>query len=87
MARLARFAFALALPLALIACGPPSSADLLKKAEKASSKTELESAIGKPTEISKLGPIEQWTYKTSDGQVTFTITGDKVALASGGTKK
>lgn len=77
----------LGLPLALIACGPPSSADTLKKAEKAGTKADLEKAIGKPTEISKLGPLEQWTYKTSDGSVTFTIAGDKVTLASGGTKK
>ncbi len=87
MVRLARYALLLALPLLLVACGPDSSADVIKKAEKAGTKTELEKAIGRPTEISKLGPIEQWTYKTKDGQVTFTITGDKVALTTGGTAK
>lgn len=87
MARLARFLPVLLLPLLLAACGPDSSEQVLKKAEKAGNKAELEKAIGRPSEISKLGPIEQWTYKTKDGQVTFTITGDKVALTTGGTKK
>ncbi len=87
MIRLARYALLLMLPLALVACGPDSSEEVIKKAEKAGTKTELEKALGRPTEIGKLGPIEQWTYKTKDGQVTFTITGDKVALTTGGTKK
>jgi hypothetical protein len=87
MIRLARMFALLALPLLLVACGPDSSEAVIKKAEKASTKAELEKAIGRPTEISKLGPIEQWVYKTKDGQVSFTITGDKVMLASGGTKK
>jgi len=87
MARLARFVFALALPLALVACGPPSTEEALKKAEHVGTRAELEKALGRPGEIQKLGPIEQWTYKTSDGSVTFVITGDRVALASGGTNK
>jgi len=87
MARLGRFLPILLLPLMLVACGPDSSEQVLKKAENAATKAELEKAIGRPSEISKLGPIEQWTYKTKDGQVTFTITGDKVALTTGGTKK
>lgn len=82
-----RFLAVLVLPLLLAACGPPSSEELIRKAEKASNKVELESAIGKPTGVSKLGPIEQWVYKTKDGEVTFTITGDRVALTTGGTKK
>lgn len=87
MARLARLALTLALPLALIACGPPSTEEALKKAEPAKTKAQLEKALGKPTELQKLGPLEQWTYKTSDGSVTFVITGDSVTLASGGTTK
>ncbi|MFC3674405.1 hypothetical protein [Ferrovibrio xuzhouensis] len=86
MNRLARLAV-LVLPLALIACGPPSTEEALKKAETATTKAELEKALGGPTEIQKLGPLEKWTYKTSDGSVTFVIAGDKVTLASGGTDK
>lgn len=87
MARLARLVFTLALPLTLIACGPPTTDEALKKAEKAGTKAELEKALGRPTELQKLGPVEQWTYKTSDGSVTFVIAGDKVTLSSGGTTK
>lgn len=86
MNRLARLAV-LALPLALVACGPPSTADALKKAEMATTKAELEKALGTPTGIEKLGPLEKWTYKTSDGSITVVIAGDKVTLASGGTDK
>ncbi|HEX6956765.1 MAG TPA: hypothetical protein VF194_02175 [Ferrovibrio sp.] len=85
--RLARLVLSLALPLAVVACGPSSTEETLKKAEHADTRADLEKAIGRPTEIQKLGPIEQWTYKTSDGSVTFVIAGDKVTLASGGTTK
>ncbi|MFN4163483.1 MAG: hypothetical protein ACK4GK_02835 [Ferrovibrio sp.] len=87
MARPTRSVFTLLLPLALIACGPPSTDEALRKAEKAGTKGELEKALGRPSEIQKLGPLEQWSYKTSDGSVTFVIAGDKVTLASGGTTK
>lgn len=74
----------LALPLLLAACGDPDKADILKKAEGIDDKAKLESALGKPAEVSKLGPIERWTYKAKDGTVTFTITGDTVALSNTG---
>lgn len=73
--------------LALAACGPPTTADTLQKARGIDTKTALEKALGKPTEVGKLGPIEQWTYKTSDGSVTFLITGERVALSTGGTDR
>ncbi|WP_298726063.1 hypothetical protein [uncultured Ferrovibrio sp.] len=84
---LARLVLMLALPLMLAACGPPSTDEALRKSEGARTKGELEKALGRPTEIQKLGPIEQWTYKTSDGSVTFVIAGETVTLASGGTTK
>lgn len=73
--------------LALAACGPASTADTLKKAEGIETKAGLEKALGKPSGVNKVGPIEQWTYKTSDGSVTFLITGDRVAIAAGGTDR
>ena len=85
--RLARLVLMLALPLAIAACGPPSTEETIKKSENISTKAELEKALGRPSEIQKLGPIEQWTYKTSDGSVTFVLAGDTVTLASGGTTK
>jgi len=72
--------------LLLAACGEPTTADILKKAEKIETKSELERALGKPAEISKLGPIETWTYKASNGTVSFLIAGDKVQLTTAGTK-
>lgn len=71
--------------LALVSCGEPSKADLLKKAEKAGTRSDLETVLGRPNDIAKLGPIEKWVYKASDGEVIFVITGDSVALqATGG---
>lgn len=90
MARPFRHALAslvLVLPLALAACNEPSTEETIKKSESVSTKAELEKALGRPSEIQKLGPIEQWTYKTSDGSVTFVLAGDTVTLASGGTTK
>lgn len=75
---------ALVLPLLLVGCGDPSKADLIDKAKGADTKTELESALGQPDDLTKVGPLEKWTYKASDGQVTFIITGDSVALELAG---
>ena len=70
--------------LAAAACGEPSKGDILKKAEGVSEKARLEEILGRPDDISKLGPIEQWTYKASDGTVVFNITGDKVTMTPPG---
>lgn len=66
--------------LLLAACFAPSKADLIKKAEGASSKSELEERLGEPSEVSKLGPIEKWTYVASDGKVTFLLAGDTITF-------
>lgn len=60
-------------------CGR-SKEDLVEKSRSASTRAELEQALGKPTDITKLGPVEQWTYKASNGSVVFLIVGDKVTL-------
>jgi hypothetical protein len=66
----------------------PSKADILKKAEGAKSKADLEKALGKPSEVDKVGPLEKWTYKASDGSVTYIIVADLVTLeATGGSGK
>lgn len=71
---------ALAGLLLLAACFAPSKADLIKKAEGAKSRTELESRLGEPSEVSKLGPIEKWTYVASDGAVTFILAGNTITF-------
>ncbi len=73
--------------LAAAACGEPSKSDILEKARGITARTELEKALGKPDDISKLGPIETWTYKASNGEVVFLITDETVVLqAAGGSR-
>jgi hypothetical protein len=62
-----------------------SKEDLVLKSRGVGTRAELERALGKPTDISKLGPVEQWTYKASNGNVVFLIVGDKVTLQATGT--
>jgi hypothetical protein len=71
---------ALSLALAVAACGDPTKADLVSKARGADTRAKLEAALGKPTDLSKMGPVEKWTYKAKDGEVIFVITGDSVAV-------
>lgn len=75
-----RTALAAALLLTLTACGDPTKADIIEKARGVETREQLQKKVGKPTEISKLGPVEQWTYKAKDGQVVFILTGDSVAM-------
>jgi len=75
---------ALALVL-LTACGGSTKEDIVQKARGASTRAELEKALGQPTDIAKLGPMERWTYKARNGEVVFLIVGDAVTLqATGG---
>lgn len=66
--------------LLLTGCFAPSKADLLKKSKDVGSRQELESVLGEPSEVSKVGPIEKWTYQASDGQVIFIIAGDTITF-------
>jgi hypothetical protein len=68
--------------VAVLGCGPPSQHEILKQADGAETKQALEEAIGAPDGVDKLGPVETWTYRASDGDVEFVITGDKVRLGS-----
>jgi hypothetical protein len=80
---------ALVASLPIAACDQtPTKAEILKKAEGAKRKADLEKALGKPSEVDKLGPVEKWTYKASDGSVTYIIVADQVTLeATGGGRK
>ncbi len=79
----------MALVLLFAGCGPPTKEDLLAKARDVKTRTQLENALGKADDISKLGPIEKWTYKASNGQVVFVLVGETVTIeaAGGGEKK
>jgi len=61
-----------------------SKEDLLEKSRDVSTRADLERALGKPNDITKLGPVEQWTYKASNGSVVFVIVGDQVTLQAAG---
>jgi hypothetical protein len=84
-----RFALAGIVGLALLpaACDRMvTKADILKKAEGARTKADLEKQVGKPSEVDKVGPMEQWTYKTSDGSVVFMILNDRIVFDATGSK-
>lgn len=72
--------------VALTACDA-SKDDILQKAAKAETAEQLRKALGDPDDLSKVGPIETWTYKASDGTVTFTLAAGSVTLSTTGDKK
>ena len=69
--------------LALVACGRTKE-EIVGKARDVSSRSELEKKLGRPDDIAKLGPMETWTYKASNGEVVFVIVGDTVTLQAAG---
>jgi hypothetical protein len=69
--------------LALVGCSRTKE-DVLEKAEAVKTRSELESRLGRPDDIAKLGPMERWTYKASNGEVVFLIVGDTVTLQAAG---
>lgn len=79
-----RLVLAAAFLLLVAACGKPTKEDMLRKSENARSKNDLVAAIGQPDDIAKLGPLETWTYRASNGEVVFAIIGDSVALQAAG---
>jgi len=70
--------------LGLVACGRGTKEDIVSKARDISKRAELERVLGRPDEISKLGPAETWRYKASNGEVIFLIVGDDVTLQAAG---
>ena len=89
MNKFVRYALSCGLALALLtSCGGSTKEDILAKSKNAATKSDLEKALGRPDDIAKLGPMEKWTYKASNGQVVFMIVGDRVTLeATGGSEK
>ena len=83
-----RSALGAVIVLAVTACGPSTKEDLVAKARNVSTRAELEKALGKPSDIAKLGPMETWTYRASNGEVVFLLVGDTVTLqAAGGAER
>ena len=85
MNTLMRLTLSCGIALALLtSCGGSTKEDILAKAKNAATKSDLEKALGRPDDIAKLGPMEKWTYKASNGQVVFMIVGDRVAVEAAG---
>ncbi len=78
-------ALLIAAPL-LTGCFEDSKAEILAKAENVSDKAGLTKALGDPDNIDKVGPLETWTYKASNGTVDFVIAGSTVTLRKTGDK-
>ncbi len=86
--RMITLGFCLLFAFVLAGCGPSTKEDIIAKARDAKTRAALEKALGKPDDISKLGPLEKWTYKAKNGQVTFVLVGDTVTIeAAGGDEK
>jgi hypothetical protein len=74
----------LALALLALAGCSRTKEDVLRKAETVKTRADLESRLGRPDDIAKLGPVERWTYKATNGEVVFVIVGDSVTLQATG---
>lgn len=72
------FIAAAALALLLTGCFQDSKDGLIQKAEGIETKQQLREALGDPDTVDKVGPVEKWTYKASDGTVIFPIVADRV---------
>jgi hypothetical protein len=75
-----KLVLAAGLMLAVAACGKPTKEAMLQKVGEPKRKSEVVALLGQPDEIGKLGPVEIWTYKASNGSVVFTILADNVTL-------
>ena len=64
----------------LVACGDPDKTEIVEKARGVETSAALRDKLGDPDSIDKLGPIEKWTYKASDGSVVFVIAVGKVTI-------
>ena len=71
----------------LAACGGRTKEDIVAKAREVSTRAQLEQALGRPDDIAKLGPMERWTYKASNGEVVFVVIGDTVTLQATGSSR
>jgi len=77
-------AFVCGLAVLLTACGRATKEEIVSKARDVGKRAELERVLGKPDELTKLGPVETWRYKASNGEVIFVIVGDEVTLQAAG---
>jgi hypothetical protein len=74
--------------LLLAGCGSGAIQDIRTKAKNCETAAQLEKALGKPSKVSSVNILgvaaETWTYKASDGEVTYQILNGKVMLEAAG---
>lgn len=75
--------------LLLAGCGSGTIQDIRAKAKTCETSEQLQKALGKPAKVSSvkvplLGTTETWTYKASDGEVTYQIMNGKVMMEVAG---
>jgi hypothetical protein len=75
-----KLVLAAGLMLAVAACGKPTKEAMLQKAGNAKKSAEVVALLGQPDDIGKIGPLEIWTYKASNGKVVFTMLAENVTL-------
>ena len=75
-----RIALAAGLMLVLAACGKPTKEEMLQKSEAAKTKAEVVAVLGQADDIAKIGPLEIWTYRASNGRLVFTMLNNDVTL-------
>lgn len=68
---------------AAAACGRTKE-DIIERAHKVTTRTELQKVVGRPDDIAKLGPAEIWTYRAKNGEVIFVVIGEQVTLQAAG---
>lgn len=83
MRRLVPVALALVALLGATACSRTKE-DIVERAHRITERAELQKALGRPDDITKLGPAEIWTYRASNGEVVFVVIGEKVTLQAAG---
>jgi len=62
----------------------PTKEEIVAKARDIGKRADLERLLGKPDDLTKLGPVETWRYTASNGEVIFLIVGDDVTLQAAG---
>ncbi|MFT6558431.1 hypothetical protein [Sneathiella sp.] len=59
----------------LSACNDRSQTELLEKIAGTTSPEGILEAVGEPDEIAEDGALRHWRYKTSEGDVCYTVAG------------
>lgn len=73
-------ALAVLTALAIAACdeAPRTLGDIVRKAGTVETRADLERALGRPHKLTVYGTAETWTYKATDGEISFLVVGNRI---------